>query len=238
MTPARPAAWARRVVASTASALVLGAAMSGAIVAPTAAASPELLLSTDGVNYATSISGGLLDGLGLLVPGDSFTASLWIKNSSTTGVYTRVSVGSLVAPETFASALTLTTLDTGAGTTTTAIMSDLARCSIIVPSRFVSAGDAMRVDLTLTMLPSVTGVDAQLQRADLDLEIAMRDAVAGPLGSNACATDPPPTTRAAAGALSFTGSAPSILLVVVASLLVGFGMFFLPRRRREDPRNT
>ncbi len=116
------------------------------------AASPDVLLSDDGIHFSTGLSDGLFDGLGLLIPGESMKSSLWIKNPTGDAAATRVSIGNLSVPSpAFGTGVSLTTVDYGGATTSTATLSELQRCAVIVPSQPMWAGSVLRIDFTVTM---------------------------------------------------------------------------------------
>ena len=70
---------------SIAAALVGVASVLMPLAAPAAsAAPPEILVSTDGFNFAPDSSVQLFDDLALIVPGDVMAAQLWVRNNSST----------------------------------------------------------------------------------------------------------------------------------------------------------
>src|SRR6186713_1561256 len=77
-----PHARIRRVAAT----IILVPAALGVTVAtgPIASAEdPQILVSDDGVNFAPTLTEGLFDGLGLLIPLESIESSLWVQNTAT-----------------------------------------------------------------------------------------------------------------------------------------------------------
>ena len=222
-----------RTVTSFVLAAVGAVTLSLATGAPAQAAAPEVLVSTDGVTFGTTLPDDLFD-LDLLVPGESLEASLWVRNPGTSTGLMRVMVDSLVVDsDAFRTGVTLTA--TEGGVSSTAALGDLDSCAVVVAPITVPAGGDVRIDLAVRMSETLTGLDGQSGDATLAFRVAMREAVAGPFpAGDACATsvaDPAP----ASDGLAFTGSRLVVptLIVAVALLAVGF-LFLLIRRRRSD----
>jgi hypothetical protein len=227
----------RRRLTRTAASLVLAAVgavtLSIGAAAPAQAAPPELLLSLDGSTFSPTLGPGLFDGLGSLVPGESLETSLWVMNSSTDPGVMRVTVADLVIPSfEFGSHVTLTA-DDGVQLITESL-SDLANCSIVVPSRSVSAGGVVRIDMTISMSTALTGLQAQSEAAQLDLGVALRDAATGVFPAvNGCPAEQR-RTPTASDPLAFTGAVVLPTLGFAAALLVGGLLLVFARRRRRD----
>ena len=226
----------RRLLATlTVGLLAVAGSLAGASAA--SAAPAEILLSTDGSTFSTTLDGGLFDDMGLLVPQDSETKSLWIKNPLTTSVSMRMSISDIVTSSAeWADSVTLTSERAG-GTPTTELFSDLAKCDILVPITALAAGAVVRVDLTIDML-DVPGLVAQEQTGSLAFKVAMRDGAAGAFPASACddsgvvvpVVDPP----ANPGNLAITGAELPTDWLVAAGVLLGFGVLLLVRRRRRS----
>jgi LPXTG-motif cell wall-anchored protein len=246
-------------------ALAMSLAVSG-VAAPASAsagATPiapvDLLLSTDGVTFATTLSGGLFDGLGLLVPRGSQQAALWVRNPTAAPAEVRVSAHDVLLPVGgYADHITLAAWNSGTGDTLTRTLRRLDSCGIVVPSQPISAGGTMKLVVTFTMA-DVSGTVDQGASASLGLLVAMRDAVDGPFAASACddpgtvvpvlpgtpttptnSTTTPTTssTVAGIGILAHTGVEPPAPVLIVGGLLLGVGIFLLlarRRRREEDP---
>jgi LPXTG-motif cell wall-anchored protein len=232
------------VVAVAAAALVANAATLGLSAAPAEAAAPVVLVSTDGVNYQPSLGVGLFDSAGLLVPGDTATSDLWIKNPLSTPAIVRVNVGDLATSSVeLADNLQVTALDTANGSSVTATWSQLATCDVMVDPVTVAGGAVLRIHLTLAML-NATGVVAQLQNGSLTATIQARDAAGGAFPASTCdpaVTDPgitdPGTTQPAAThhrkVLGYTGETFPTQLLILGGVLVGIGWFLVGARRRR-----
>ena len=218
---------------------VIGLIASTASTLPAYAAGPEIQVSPDGVHFASTMTDGLFDDIGLLVPQDSESAPLWVKNPTTTPVAMRVSIGAIAASEqVFAENLQLTTIDSVAGVSRTSVLGDLARCDVVVQSITVPAGATVRVDFTIDMLDA-TDLVAQSDIASLEFLVGMRDAEAGAFPASACddvsvvvpGTDPP--TAGPKGPLAITGVDPTNWLIL-AGVIGGIGFLLLARRRRRE----
>ena len=217
-----------RTVVSFVLAAVSAVAFSLATAAPANAAPPEVLVSSDGTNFAPNLTTGIFDGFGRLVPGDSIAASLWVKNESPDPGLVRVSVADLVVPSIeFGTGVILSSND--GQQLRTASLGELAVCSVIVPSASVPPGGVLRIDLSVRML-DVSGLTAQGESADLGLRVAMRDGSAGPFpDASGCLS-----AAAPGGPLAFTGVAPVLPTASFALALVGGGLVLVLRRRRRE----
>jgi LPXTG-motif cell wall-anchored protein len=224
----------RALALIVASAIAVGGLI-GATAGPAAAASPVILVSTDGVNYTSSLSVGLFDDAGLLVPGGSATAQLWIKNPTADPATMRVSIGQVATSSVdLGENMTLTALNTAADKKITRNLDDLPRCAVMVQPFTIAGGAILRVDLTLTML-NATGLRAQHQDASFGATVVMRDDAAGSFPVSTCdpATDGPGPMGQHEHVLGFTGDSFPTGLVILAGMLLGVGWFFVALRRRR-----
>lgn len=249
--------------------LVIATTATGSLAATAERASAEpveILVSSDGVEFAPALDGDFLDGLGRIVPGGSVTTALWIMNPSETTASMRLSARGLRTPSTaFAEAVSLTTVDPATGWWSSATLADLASCGVIVHSTPLAAGAVMELSMTFTMAESVDGVTAQSETADLSMVVAMRDIEGGAFATSGCGDDdlaptgggpgqptgtqpgPVETQPVPAGALpgslsgllGSTGAQFAVEIAAIGALLGGFGLFFLlaSRRRRADERS-
>ena len=247
--------------AALATTLALGFGVGGAA-APASAAPIDLLLSSDGVNFTSTLAHGPFDGLGLLIPRGSQQATLWVRNPNAAPAEVRVSAHDVLLPSGgYADDVTLSAWNSGTGATKSQTLRRLDRCGIVVPSQPIAAGGTMKLIVTFTMA-DVSGTVDQGASASLGLLVAMRDAAAGPFAASACddpgtvvpvlpstpttaPTTAPTTTNptasaavAGTGALAHTGVEPPAPVLLVGGLLLGIGIFLLlarRRRREEDP---
>jgi hypothetical protein len=211
--------------------------------APASAAPGDILLSTDGTNFTQTLASPLFSGIGLIVPGDTITASVWIKNNTTTTNLLRVTAANIVVSSPgYASALTIQGSSVPGTTTTTATIAQLqSGCPAIIPMRQVLAGGVLKVTVALTFDSAISGTLLQNETADLDLKAAMWqdptnvpanacDDVGVPLSLTTLAFDPPN------GEIAFTGGGSDVLPLTIAAGLLGVGLFLLVARRRKRSR--
>lgn len=221
-------------VAALAVALTLAA---GGAVAPAFAATEAVLLSRDGITFTPALSGGLFDGAGKLVPGQSIARSLWIRNPSAGTAALRVSIRNLAATSTvFASGVTLTSVDSLPGSIpVTRPLSTLGTCDVVGSVKSLPPGGTVKLTLTFTMA-DLTDQLAASDRASLDLMIALRDAAAGAFSGSACG-DGGTLLADTSGfrTVAFTGGSVPIPLIIAGGALLGSGIFvILARRRRQS----
>lgn len=192
------------------------------------AAPPEVLVSTDGTNFSPNLSSGVFDSLGLLIPGGTLTASLWVKNDSPDPGLVRVSVADLVVPSIeFGTGVILSSND--GSQLRTASLGELAVCSVIVPSVSVPPGGVLQINLAVRML-DVDGLTAQGESGNLGLRVSMRDVAGGPFPTaSGC-----PSFAAPGGPLAFTGAQGILPVAVFALALVAGGLVLILRRRRNE----
>lgn len=225
----------RRTAVEAAIAIAIALAVGGAV-APASAAADSVLLSRDGTTFTPSLNGGVFDGAGLLVPGQSVSRSLWIRNPSATTAALRVSIRNLVLNSTvFADGVSFTSLNSLPGSTPwTKSLSSLGKCEVVSSAPSIAAGGTLKLTLTFAMA-DLTQAVAMNDHVALDLVVAMRDAAAGAFSGSACGDDD--TLLANTGDLrgvAFTGGSIPVPLVVGGGLLLGVGMFLLLARRRRE----
>lgn len=242
----------RRAVAGAIAALVATSAILGLSATAASAAPPTapiVLVSTDGVSYEPALTVGLFADAGLLVPGDTSTSDLWIKNPIATPATIRVNVGDILSSSAeLGDNMQLTAVDTSNGSTVTATWSQLAACDVMVLPVTIPGGAVLHVELALSMM-NAPGLVAQHQTASLTADIQMRDATAGTFPASACdpdvtnpgttgpATTAPGTTEPAATQprkiLGYTGETFPTQLLLLGGALVGVGWFLVVARRRR-----
>ncbi|GEP27577.1 LPXTG cell wall anchor domain-containing protein [Cryobacterium levicorallinum] len=216
-----------------------------ALAAPGAESAPDVLVSSDGEHFASSLPVGLFGSYGLLIPHGSMQSSLWIQNPSDRPANVRVSLrepGGASANRTVSDLreyLILTVEDAAAQTVTTVPQLADAGCAVLAPEQPLAAGDTLRVELTIEMM-NVNGLTAQNARADLGVLVALRDAEAGPFAASACDDDgvlipaiAEPSVPQRADALSRTGVDLPVPAIIGGGLLLGLGVLLVTRRRRD-----
>ena len=240
---------ARRRLAGLVALVLTTAALTVGVAAPAEAAPGQLLLSADGVTYARTLPTGVFQDAGTLVPLDTYSTSVWVKNPALTTAQMRISVADLLtSSDVFASTMSLTATEDATGATVTKSLLELKTCDVIVMSQVVQPGAIVRVDLTLAM-QDVPAKVAQNRWWTLDLFVGMRDGEAGPFPTSACDDGavflPGHVDDGAAsgngdggdsegGGLAATGQEISTRLIIVSALLIGAGIAFIVARRRRD----
>lgn len=231
MSPPRAAAGWKRVAATAGA--VLGVLCGGAA-APASAAGDTILVSTDGVHYSTAISGGIFEGVGVLVPGDSVASTLWIKNPTSAPAMLRISTRNVaISSAEFASGVTMSSWDSKTDTTRKAALQNVAECGIVAPAQEIEAGESIKTVLRFTM-SDLDGSTAMKEGVRLDLMVAMRDAAAGAFPPGACEDNGVliSSNPGHSAPLPSTGTDPAAPLIG-GGLLLGIGAFLLRRSRRR-----
>lgn len=224
---------------SIAAALVGVASVLMPLAAPAAsAAPPEILVSTDGFNFAPDSSVQLFDDLALIVPGDVMAAQLWVRNNSSTTALMRVAVDDLVVPSpAFGAAITLSS--TLNGFSHASSLTGLSNCQVIVQPQSIPAGGTVRVDFEVLMNSATSGSDAQGETASLSFVVTAHEWAAGPLpeddgcspgaGGTGSEGSSSPSRLPWTGAEGVTVAFGSAVALLTAGIL-----FVVVRRRRRD----
>lgn len=238
-------------VAGAALALLVPAAAAAA--SDSAEASPQVLVSENGVEFGESIPGALFTDIGALVPGDVVTDSVWFLNPTDAPATLRVSArNSQVSSEVWANDAEFEIWNSGTRTAESLTIGDLRGCAVLVPMQTVPAGEAIEIALELSIgdWPADAGQNGS---ARFELLASMRDAEAGPFAASACEDDgvivdvgdgapgadgagagTVADADAAGGRLAWTGPTGTGLIAVVAGTLVGLGALVISARRRRD----
>jgi hypothetical protein len=192
----------------------------------------DILVSSDGVTFTSLLSESLFDELAFLVPTESTTSELWVKNPTDFPASVRISLEDVdLGPGVFADNLTLTALVENSGSTRSATLRELDRCSVLVNSEPLAGSATLRVRFTATLgdLPELSG---QNESTPIVLRIDMRDPQAGGFpdspctgGSSTAAT--PVAERSMAG----TGTDASMPLTTGGLMLVSGILVLIARRR-------
>lgn len=197
-------------------------------------------VSSDGVQFASSLPSGLFDSYGVLIPNGSMRASLWIRNPSDQPAVVRVSLRSGAGASAGLNDYLTLRVSTPADPSVPAVsVAGDAECAVLAPVQSLAAGATLRADLTIDMM-DVTGLTAQNESADLGIVIALRDAVAGLFSHSACDDDGVLVTvlgvsPAAPAALPGTGTDLPVPALLGGGLLLGLGAVLVRRRRPDRP---
>jgi hypothetical protein len=220
---------------------VAGAVLAGlAPATPAAAATPEIVVSSDGSTFTPDLTANVFDDLALIVPGDAMASSVWVRNQSTASALVRVAVTDLVVPSPeFGAAVTLSS--TMNGFTHIASLDSLSDCQVVVETQTVPAGVTVRIDFEVLMSSATSGADAQGQTASMGFVVTAHDWAAGPFpDANGCSSMPAGGPGGGGGAplLPWTGAGEVLSTVFVALALIGCGALFAVLRRRRDRDRT
>lgn len=203
------------------------------------AANTYILVSLDGANWSATLPHGLFSEAGTVVPGDSISRTLWIKNTTSSPAVLRLSrLQNMAGSSLLARSISITA--TGRGTGKRSPAPPDASCVQLLPDQVVSGGRSISTVITLTVA-DLKGVEGQGQLATISL-IASLGGVGGTAASPCPAggTDVPVVGSGQAladtgGSLAFTGAGLPYPAIMIASLLSGLGLFVLiaARRRRR-----
>ena len=219
------------IATATALALAFGSGVESA----SAVAASEVLVSADGVHFSTSLPRGILDGRGALVPGQSISSAVWVKNPTAALAELRVSMRDLTSSSVvYTSAVTMSAWNSATNITRTGNLGVMTRCGVLVAAHAVAAGGTVKVILTFA-LPDLDGVAAQGEQANFSIMVAMRGSEGGPFPASACDDDGVLVTsnHSRNSTIASTGSDLPTPLVILGGLLIGVGVFFVVGRRRK-----
>jgi len=208
--------------------------------AVSAGANTPVLISTDGVNYSSTLPAPLFSSLHGLVPRASLETTLYVKNPTTRPVAVALNTEDVGTSEPgFASALILGATSRGA-VSTPVNLGGAGPCAPLLAGLSLPANGLAVINLSVTMA-DLTGTTGQNQTAGFNVHVSMRDSAA-PAPSDACAAAG--TDIAGVGSSHFRASGPLAFTgmdatgpFIAASLLLGVGMAFwlaAARRRRRD----
>ena len=219
-----------RCVAVMLAALAL--ALGGALPAQ-AATADAVLVSTDGIAYASTIPAGLFEST-VLVPGASHTATLYVKNNSSVRAELFVSAADVVSSgQEFADAITLRA--TSSASSGSAVrLGRIATCTTLL-AEVLAPGAVTRLTIRLAM-------------ADVDLQVAQGDTITANLGLGLQQADTsvapvsgcdlggiqlPVLGLPSDGGLAFTGGAVLYPALMTVGALLGVGLFLTLAARRR-----
>lgn len=209
------------------------------IAAPSRAdASPDgTVVSLDGVTWGTSLSAGLFDGLGRLVPGDSATRTLWVRNTAPVDGLLRISLRETVSSSTaLGSALRISAANAPADFRVTP--GAVGGCTQLLPDQLLASGESVAVPITMEVMP-LTGLDGQDATASITLLGVLSDPAAGALAPTACPSNGVTIGDGAGrGDLASTGASTVPALLIMASALLGAGLFLVMAIRRNKKRSN
>jgi len=204
---------ASKLASSFLGSIVLAAFMVvGVTAAPASAAAGDVEVSADGVTFGSTYSGALFDDLALMVPGDSQSTVLYVRNSGTEPGFLRISLQDVVTSDAdYADALTVT-VSTGAAQGTATAVSAANPCWVLLQGEIISPGQVVAVSSTAA-LGNLGGLAGQGATASLALKVGLSSTGTGSLPPTSCGgsgtTVPvtPPVTPTATPAPGVQGGA-------------------------------
>jgi hypothetical protein len=204
-------------------------ALSAALLASPAPAraAGDILVSSDGTTFASSLPAALFDGVGPLVPGDSVTRTLWVDNA--TGLEARMQLATLAHSATPSIGRALAISVAAAGVTGAHALG--SGCALLMTMPRVVPGVRMPLTVTVSMA-DVPGRVAQDESLDMSLLVSMSDP--GGAAPGACPADATTVglgaARVNAPSLAFTGAGLPLFALAAAALAVAFGLALRSRR--------
>ncbi|MCS0500497.1 hypothetical protein [Protaetiibacter mangrovi] len=154
---------------------------------PAGAASDPIGLSSDGVSFSAGYPGQLFGGVAV-VPGGTATRSFWVKNQEASAGNLAVAIRDVGGDDgVFISALSVTA-EAGVMTGPTVGFEDVDPCTQILGGVQLAPGSVVRVDVSLSLAGTLSGLEAQAAIGAFDLVVVLRSAeVAAP---DPCAAQP------------------------------------------------
>ena len=239
-----------RIIRTIAAAALVAGATSGlavaGVAAPASAAGQDILVSSDGIHWSTSLNADLFAATGSLIPKGSQSATLWVKNPTANPAQVRLSARDVTfsSPD-ISGNVTVGSWNSIDESTLSMTGNKIAKCQVLVNSQPLAAGAVMKAVVTFA-LGDITGQVAQDAKIGMNVMVAMRDEAAGSFPASACHDDGivvgPTTggngTTTATGTgkvkpLAETGADAATPLLAGAGLAGGGLLFFLIGRRRR-----
>jgi len=179
----------RHAIATAALALVAGTALLAGTAPASAATSSPLLVSADGSTFTSSITTPLFDSAFRIVPRDSSSRDLWVRNAGAAAGRMRIDLlkASSSDPD-LAAALSVSVVDTGgAGSATTTTVAGAGACTVLLTAVTLQPGQTAHLTATVA-LGDVSGDTAQGASATFGFRAVLTDAaVPAPTDPTSCA---------------------------------------------------
>ncbi|MBC7724376.1 MAG: hypothetical protein H7146_06445 [Burkholderiaceae bacterium] len=233
------------VAATTAAILIAPHAASAA--QPTPVGEPGIEVSRNGVNFTSTLDDSLFSGLGAVVPHDSVSEVLWVRNTTAERAYLRISgTRAAASSDEFARAISVGASDSTRPLAVYVPLAEIGDCTPLLPDATVGAGEVIRIDLGLRIADLSDRV-AQGDSARVSVLVSLRDPGSAGFTPSDCPrgiTIPvlPESPQTAGGHspastgvpfLAFTGTSPlAPALTAVALTAVGLAVIGVTARRR------
>lgn len=171
--------------------LTVGMVVTFAWAIPARAADGDIQFSADGASWSATPPAPLFpDGI-LLVPGDSTSMTVWVRNANPAAGVLVAAIGEVYASDEMAArGFRLAAHDNdGAGLSRTAF-ERLARCMHLVPARVVQPNEQVEITVVVDLSAALTGQQAQHERVSFELWFGLTDAAATQPPTSGCPADP------------------------------------------------
>lgn len=215
--------------------ILLMAAMA-VLPAESARAASTILVSDDGVTFATTYPGVLFDDIANVVPGDTQTAVFYLRNTGPDDGYVRLTLRDAMGDAVLLNALTVSA-GPSARPGPDIRLSKAVSCWVLNEGILLPSGATTRITTQLSF-SGAAGNAAQNLVADFDLGVTLSDA-AVPLPPTECGgadIDIPGTFPDPDDDLPPTGTDVPVALICVMAFLIGAGVFLIVAARRRKGR--
>jgi hypothetical protein len=150
--------------------LAIGAVFGTAI--PAHAAPKPIGLSTDGVTFTDTIPSSVFGGA-LIVPGKTVTRSFWVKNRAADAGNLAIALADVTGTDSaFLGALSLQ-VTAGSTSGASVVFATANPCRSLVSGVTLASGAVVRIDATLTLAPSLSGITSQGSIGGFDLPVTL-----------------------------------------------------------------
>jgi len=205
-----------RTLASQASVVALAIVVGALLGATPASAAPGVgvvEVSDDGVTFSRTYPGVLFDGIARLVPGDTESETIYVRNTGTVAGYLRITIRDVsYSDQHYGDALKVTTSTPSSPGNATAI-STANPCQVTHEGSVIAPGETVPVVASL-VLGNLDGAEGQGAKASLALRFTLTDSTPGSLPATNCggsgvSIPATPTSPGAPSSSNSTGGFPN-----------------------------
>lgn len=202
-------------------------------------------VSADGTRFGRSLPEALFQDLPVVVPGDSVSRTLWVRNSSDTAGVLRVSViDGWWSDSDFAHQLLISAEVSDSATSGTAVSLGAAgRCAVLLRGDMLQPGATIPVTVTVEFSGQATARNGHDGRAGFDFAAGLRDAADPASSTGDCSGGsvvpglPDDSGAQGPGVIASTGYAAVLISMVGAiGVVAGVTTLVVLRERRERRR--
>lgn len=215
--------------------LVTVVAAATCLLVPPAHAADEIGLSNDGATWSSSLPQPLFDPAFRWVPGDSETASFYVRNQGPSSALMTVEARSADTDDLLENDdITLRARADGGQW----VSLDNGVASESLTARSIGQGGVVQIDVNASFDPASTS-RSQDKRVALRFAVTLADALEGPGDDDSDGADDGAAGSGtggpdASGIIPSTGSVVDPLLLLIGAIMVGVGLALAARRRREE----